>query len=89
MIFQSNKKAPSVFNTLLENKKMYGHIIVEMGFIPLVRQNALSQSQWLKFLLQTIAPQPSEAIIHEDDSDLESDAGWYPEERDVEQGLVA
>ena len=68
---------------------MYGHIIVEMGFIPLVRQNALSQSQWLKFLLQTIAPQPSEAIIHEDDSDLESDAGWYPEERDVEQGLVA
>ena len=68
---------------------MFGHIIVEMGFTPLVRQKALSQKQWLNLILSTfITPQKtSEAIIYEDDSDLESDAGWYPEERDIEQGL--
>lgn len=59
-----------------------------MGFAPLVRQRAYSQSEFLSILASVICPAPSEATIHGDsDSDTESDAGWYPDERDVEQGL--
>ena len=63
------------------------HTIVEMGFVPLVRQRAFSQRQWVEMLNRIFVPKPAVAVIYEDDSDLESDAGWYPDERDVEQGL--
>ena len=67
---------------------MYSHLIIEMGFSPLVRQNALSVKHWSKLVAQIIAPQPSHAVLIDDqDYDTDSDAGWYPEERDVEQGL--
>jgi hypothetical protein len=48
------------------------------------RQNALSNVQWIEILMKVIAPEPSEAVIWED-SDTESDAGWYPE--DIETGV--
>ena len=75
-----NKGSSLSLNTF----KMSGHIIIEMGFAPLVRQNALSVGEWMKLF----APAPALAIIIDDsDYDTESDAGWYPDERDIEQGL--
>ena len=63
---------------------MLGHVIIEMGFAPLLRQNALSVGDWVKLF----APLPAMAIIIDDSGyDTESDAGWYPEERDIEQGI--
>ena len=52
----------------------------------ITRQNALSNVQWIEVLMKVIAPmpEPSEAVIWED-SDTESDAGWYPE--DIETGV--
>ena len=66
-----NKGSSLSLNTF----KMSGHIIIEMGFAPLVRQNALSVGEWMKLF----APAPALAIIIDDsDYDTESDAGWYP-----------
>ena len=59
-----------------------------MGFTPLVRQRAYSQSELLSILRYIIYPEPSEATLHGDsDSDTESDAGWYPTDHDIEKGL--
>ena len=59
-----------------------------MGFAPLIRQRAFSQIELLQIIKTIIYPYPSEATLHGDsDSDTESDAGWYPDECDVEQGL--
>ena len=67
---------------------MSGHLIIEMGFIPLVRQNALTVQQWSRLIAHVIAPRPANAVLIDDQNyETDSDAGWYPEERDVEQGL--
>lgn len=66
---------------------MNAHCIVEMGFLPLVRQRAYSQSQWRMILHDIFRPRPANATIEYDNSDTDSDAGWYPNERDIEQGL--
>jgi len=67
---------------------MSSHITIEMGFSPLVRQNALTADQWHAVIAEIIVPKPAEAIIIDDhDYDTDSDAGWYPDERDIEQGL--
>ena len=59
-----------------------------MGFASLIRQRAYSQSELLNLIKHIVYPAPSEATLHGDsDSDTESDAGWYPDERDVEKGL--
>ena len=67
---------------------MSAHFTMDMGFAPLIRQRAYSQSELLNLIKHIIFPTPSEATLHGDsDSDTESDAGWYPDERDVEKGL--
>ena len=67
---------------------MSSHITIEMGFSPLIRQNALTVEQWHAVIAEFIVPKPAEAIIIDDhDYDTDSDAGWYPDERDIEQGL--
>lgn len=67
---------------------MSGHITIEMGFTPLLRQNALTVIQWDAIITQIIKPMPADAVIIDDtDYDTDSDAGWYPDERDIEQGL--
>ena len=59
-----------------------------MGFSPLVRQNALTVHQWSRLIAQVIAPKPANAVLIDDqDYDTDSDAGWYTEERDIEQGI--
>ena len=59
-----------------------------MGFSPLVRQNALTVQQWSRLIAQVIAPRPANAVlIDEQNYDTDSDAGWYPEERNVEQRI--
>ena len=59
-----------------------------MGFTPLVRQHALTIKQWSVVIADFIVPKPAEAIIINDQEyDTESDAGWYPYERDIEHGL--
>ncbi len=59
-----------------------------MGFSPLVRQNALTVQQWSRLIAQVIAPRPANAVlIDEQNYDTDSDAGWYPEECDVEQRI--
>ena len=58
-----------------------------MGFSPLVRQNALTVQQWSRLIAQVIAPKPANAVLIDDqDYDTDSDAGWYPEEWDIEHG---
>ena len=58
-----------------------------MGFSPLIRQNAFSVEQWREVIVQIIVPTPANAILIDDhDYDTDSDAGWYPDERDIEQG---
>ena len=57
-----------------------------MGFVPIVRQRALSRVQWVSLLYSVIAPQPAEAEIIYDTSDTDSEAEWYPEEKDIEEG---
>lgn len=58
-----------------------------MGFAPLIRQCAYSQFELLDLIKHIVCPTPSEATLCGDsDSDTESDAGWYPCERDVELG---
>lgn len=50
-----------------------------MGFSPLIRQNALSITQWSKLIYEIVAPMPADAMITGDhDYDTDSDAGWYP-----------
>ena len=61
-----------------------------MGFIPLVRQNALTVQQWSRLISQVILPRPTNATLADgwyDDYDTDSDAGWYPQELDIEQGI--
>lgn len=70
---------------------MSDHTIVEMGFIPpLVRQNAFTPSEWFHILRDIVCPLPADAVIYDsdDDSDTESDAGWYPPCDDVELGTA-
>lgn len=60
-----------------------------MGFVaPLIRQNAFTPSEWLNVLRDIVCPLPENAVIYDsdDDSDTESDAGWYPPYDDVETG---
>lgn len=58
-----------------------------MGFAPLVRQKAYSHTEFVGLLSSFHLPCPSKATIHGDsDSDTESDAGWYPDEYDIEKG---
>ena len=71
----------------LKTFKMSDHFIIDMGFVPLIRQNALTVQQWSRLIAQIIVPRPANAVLIEDhDYDTDSDAGWYPDERDVEQG---